>query len=107
MCPWRLRLRDFIYFLQLLTKTINHLIYSYLHHVHLFKVTDFAMHVLHISISFLLPVCWYPPLSSDQYDITQLSAPQVALHLAKGDVCVGQSGEHTLLWTSARLHGHA
>lgn len=52
-------------------------------------------------------MCRYPPLSSHQYDITQLSGPQVALHLAEGSVGVGQSGEHTLLWTRTWLHRHA
>lgn len=77
--------------------------------VHLFNITIFAMHVCvtFFFVSLLLPVCRYPPFSSHQYDITQLSGPQVALHLAEGDVGVGQSGEHTLLWTCTRLHRHA
>lgn len=65
----------------------------------------FEMHAS-LCITFLLPVCRYPPLSSHQYDITQLSGPQVALHLAESDVSVGQSREHTLFWTRTWLHGH-
>lgn len=57
-------------------------------------------------IYLLLPVCRDPPLSSHQYDITQLPGPQVALHLAEGDVSVGQSSEHALLRTRAWLHRH-
>lgn len=52
-------------------------------------------------------MCRYPPLSSHQDDITQLAGPQVALHLAEGGICVGQGGEHTLLWTCTWLHRHA
>lgn len=49
----------------------------------------------------------YPSLSSHQDDIAQLSGPQVALHLAEGDVGVGQGGEHALLRTGAGLQRHA
>lgn len=58
-------------------------------------------------MSLLLPVCRYPPVSGHQDDVTQLSGPQVALHLAEGGVGVGQSGEHTLLRTCTWLHRHA
>lgn len=48
----------------------------------------------------------YSPLPSHQYDITKLSSPQVALHLAEGDISMGQSGKHALLRTRALLHWH-
>lgn len=73
-----------------------------------FNVTILALPVcVYCSVFLLLPVCRYPPLSGHQYDITQLSGPQVALHLAEGHVGVGQSGEHTLLWTRTWLQRHA
>lgn len=72
--------------------------------VGLFNIV-FEMHVS-LCITFHLPVCRYPPLSSHQYDITQLSGPQVALHLAESDISMGQSREHTLFWTCTWLHGH-
>lgn len=53
-----------------------------------------------------LPVCWYPPFPRHQNDVTQLSGPQVALHLAEGDVSMGQGSEHALLWARAWLHRH-
>lgn len=52
-------------------------------------------------------MCRYPSVSSHQNDITQLPRPQVALHLAEGDISMRQSGKHRLLWTGAWLYRHA
>lgn len=49
------------------------------------------------------PVCRYPSLSSHQDHVAQLSGPQVALHLAEGDVSVGQGCENAVLWTCTGL----
>lgn len=57
---------------------------------------------VNFSISLPLPVRRYPPLSNHQYNITQLSGPQVALHLAESYVSMAHSSEHTVLW----LHWH-
>lgn len=49
----------------------------------------------------------YAALPGHQDDVAQLAGPQVALHLAEGEVGVGQGGEHAVLGAGARLHGHA